>query len=62
MAVVITVYDISENVRDRLAEKAAERSQSREEYLRQELERIAVTPSVASLCSRAVFENPWTRT
>ena len=49
MGVEITVYDVPENVRDRLTEKAADRSQSLEEYLRQELERIAATPSVASL-------------
>lgn len=49
MAVEITVYDVPENVRDRLAEKAAERSQSLEEYLLRELERIATAPSVERL-------------
>ncbi|WP_423917338.1 FitA-like ribbon-helix-helix domain-containing protein [Candidatus Poriferisodalis sp.] len=49
MAVEITVYDVSENVRDRLAENAADRSQSLDDYLRQELERLAMTPSVKSL-------------
>lgn len=49
MAVDITVDDVPESVRDRLAEKAADRSQSLEEYLRQELERLAAAPSVASL-------------
>lgn len=34
----ITVYDVPESVRDRLAENAADRSQSLEEYLRAELE------------------------
>lgn len=49
MDVEITVYDVPESVRDRLVEHAASRSQSLEEYLRQELERMAATPSVASL-------------
>ena len=49
MDVDITIDDVPENVRDRLVENAASRSQSLEEYLRQELERIAATPSVASL-------------
>ncbi|WP_420446366.1 FitA-like ribbon-helix-helix domain-containing protein [Candidatus Poriferisodalis sp.] len=48
MAVEITIYDVPEDVRDRLAEKAADRSQSLEEYLRQELKRLATTPPVES--------------
>lgn len=49
MAVDITVDDVPESVRDRLAEKAADRSQSLDEYLLVELQRIAARPSVASL-------------
>lgn len=48
MPVDITVYDIPESIRDRLAENAADRSQSLEEYLRAELERLAAKPSVES--------------
>lgn len=49
MAVEITVDDVPESVRDRLAENAADRSQSLEEYLLEELQRIAARPSAASL-------------
>lgn len=49
MAVDITVDDVPESVRDRLAEKAADRSQSLDDYLLEELQRIAARPSVASL-------------
>ena len=48
MPVDITVYDIPESVRERLAENAADRSQSLEEYLRAALERLAAKPSVRS--------------
>lgn len=52
MPVEITVYDVPERVRDRLAGKAADRSQSLEEYLRAELEQLAerfsAKPSVGS--------------
>lgn len=53
MTVEITVDDVPESVRDRLAEKAAERSQSLDEYLLQELTRIAATPSVVSRSEQA---------
>lgn len=52
MAAEITVDDVPESVRDRLAENAADRSQSLEEYLRQELARIAAAPSVATLIEK----------
>ena len=52
MTADITVYDVPDGVWDRLAENAAERSQSLEEYLRQELELIAATPSAASLTEK----------
>lgn len=52
MAVDITVDDVSESIRDRLAEKAADRSQSLEDYLLQELQRIAAMPSVTSLVEK----------
>lgn len=52
MAVDITVDDVPESVRDRLTEKAAERSQTLEEYLQQQLKRIAATPSVENLTEK----------
>lgn len=47
MAVKITIRDVSEEVRDVLAARAAERRQSMQAYLRGELERIASRPSTA---------------
>lgn len=49
MAVQITIRNVPDDVRDELAAKAAERRQSMQEYLRGELERLAATPSVATL-------------
>ena len=46
MPVQITIRDVAEEVRDELALRAAARSQSMQEFLRGELERIASRPSV----------------
>ena len=53
--VQITIRDVSENVRNELAARAAMRHQSMQEYLRQELERIVARPTVESWL-RAVEE------
>lgn len=46
MSVQITIRGVSEQVRDDLAIRAAQRRQSMQEFLRSELERIASRPSV----------------
>ena len=46
MSVQITVRNVPEGVRDRLAARAAMARQSMQEYLRSELERIASRPTV----------------
>lgn len=46
MSVQITVRDVSENVRDELAARAALQGKSMQEYLRAELERLATRPSI----------------
>jgi plasmid stability protein len=46
MPVQITIRDISEKVRDELAARAARAGKSMQEYLRNELERLAARPSV----------------
>lgn len=46
MAVQITIRDVPEAVRDELAARAARERKSMQEYLREELERIAARPSV----------------
>ena len=46
MAVQITVRNVAESVRNKLAARAALRGQSMQEFLRGELERIASRPSV----------------
>lgn len=46
MAVQITIRGVTEEVRDELAVRAAQRRQSMQEFLRCELERIASRPSV----------------
>ena len=46
MVVQITVCDIPEAVRDRLAARAARQNQSLEAFLRDELARLASRPSV----------------
>ena len=46
MAVQITIRDVPEGVRDELAARAARERKSMQEYLREELERLAARPSV----------------
>lgn len=46
MSIQITIRNVPEEVRDKLASRAALRHQSMQEYLRGELERIASRPSV----------------
>lgn len=48
MAVKITIRDVPEDVRDAIASRAAQRNQSMQAYLRQELERIASRPPMAT--------------
>lgn len=48
MAVQITIRDVPERVRDKLASRAALQGKSMQEYLRAELERMASRPSVES--------------
>ena len=49
MPVQITIKDIPEEVRDKLAKRAALRDQTLEEFLRRELERLATPPDKAQL-------------
>jgi plasmid stability protein len=46
MTVQITIRDVPEKVRDELAARAALRGKSMQEYLRNELERMATRPSL----------------
>jgi len=46
MAVQITIRDVSERVRDRLASRAAMQGKSMQEFLRAELERLAARPPI----------------
>ena len=46
MSVQITIRGVPEEVRDRIAARAAARGQSMQEYLRGELERLVAKPSV----------------
>jgi len=48
MAVQITIHDVPEEIRDELAARAALQGKSMQEYLRAELERLAVRPSVGA--------------
>jgi len=47
MAVNITIRNVPDRVRDELAARAARQGKSMQEYLRGELERLAVRPSMA---------------
>ena len=49
MPVQITVRNVPEEVRDKLASRAALKRQSMQEYLRGELERLASVPSIESV-------------
>jgi plasmid stability protein len=46
MAVQLTIRDVPEGVRDELASRAALQGKSMQEFLRNELERIASRPSL----------------
>ena len=48
MAVEITIYDVPEDLRDKLAKHASIHNQSMEDFLRGELERIASTPAMTT--------------
>jgi len=52
MAVKITIRNVSEEVRDRLALRAARNRQSMQEYLLSELEQLATQPSNEELMER----------
>ena len=49
MAVQITIRGVPEEVRDELAARAALKRQSMQEYLREELERLAALPSIETV-------------
>jgi plasmid stability protein len=46
MAIQITIRNVPENVRDELAARAAKQHKSMQEFLRDELQRIASKPSL----------------
>jgi plasmid stability protein len=46
MAVQITIRNVSDDVRNELAARAARRGMSMQEYLREELERLASRPTI----------------
>ncbi len=46
MSVQITIRNVSDEVRNELAARAARRGMSMQEYLREELERLASRPSI----------------
>lgn len=52
MTVKITIRNVSEEVRDKLALRAARNRQSMQEYLLSELERVAALPSNEELMER----------
>ena len=52
MGVQITIRDVPDEVRNELAARAARAGQSMQEYLRQELERLARRPSLDEWLSR----------
>ncbi len=53
MAVQITIRGVPEEVRDELAARAALKRQSMQEYLREELERLAALPSIETVLEEA---------
>lgn len=52
MAVQITIRDVPDRVRDELAVRAARARKSMQEYLKEELERLAARPSVDAWLER----------
>ena len=53
MTVQITIRGVPEEVRDELASRAALKRQSMQEYLREELERLAALPSIETVLEEA---------
>ena len=53
MGVQITIRNVPEEVRDELASRAALKRQSMQEFLREELERMASVPSREVVLARA---------
>ena len=52
VGVQITIRDVPEDVRDELATRAARARKSMQEYLKEELERLAARPSVHTWLER----------
>lgn len=52
MGVQITIRDVPDHVRDELAARAARAHKSMQEYLKEELERLASRPSVDAWLER----------
>ncbi len=52
MAVQITIRNVSDEVRDKIAERAARKRQSMQAFLHNELERIALEPSREEVMQR----------
>lgn len=52
MGVQITIRDVPEDVRDELASRAARERKSMQEYLKEELERLAARPSLHTWLER----------
>jgi len=52
MGVQITIRDVPEEVRDELASRAARERKSMQEYLKEELERLAARPSLHTWLER----------
>jgi len=53
MSVQISIRNVPQEVRDELASRAALRRQSMQEFLRQELERLAGMPSIDTVLEEA---------
>lgn len=53
MPVTITVRNVSDEIRDELAARAGRAGQSLQEYLSEQLRRLATTPSAAEAVTRA---------
>ena len=52
MVVQITIRDVPDEVKQRLASRAADQGRSMQEYLRRELERLASRPSLEEWLAR----------
>lgn len=52
MSVQVTIRDVPDEVRDELASRAARAGKSMQEYLREQLERIAARPSIDEWVAR----------